>query len=115
MSDDIEGLRKEVSQAFADARARLAALAADPVRPATRLHPVQPYGCHNRPEFPETTVMQDGWDEVRDGYGNPVRVARWRDVPMRMARPCHYTHTSLGQADARCAGCFRRTDQPRGD
>ena len=53
-------------------------------------------GCHNRPPFKPAT-------ELRDHHGRLV--SSW---PFRMAEDCQYTHTDLGQKDARCQGCEHR-------
>ena len=58
------------------------------------------YGCHNRPEFKTSCLMQDGWIYT-DGTRYPVMV----DVPFRMETLCQYTLTDLGQADPKCHGC----------
>lgn len=55
-----------------------------------------PYGCHNRQPFRPTYRVED-----RDSHGYRVL----RELP-HFGRPdCAYTHTALGQADARCLGC----------
>lgn len=60
-------------------------------------------GCHNRKPFKTITPMQDGW--YMDGV---TRTPRMVAVPFRMSPECNYTHTDLGQADARCQGCSWR-------
>lgn len=67
---------------------------------------MNPYGCHNRAEFRAVLPVQDGW--WLDGK---TRVPKMHGVPFRMARECHYTHTDLGQADARCTGCKWRAEK----
>lgn len=62
-----------------------------------------PYGCHNRAPFRTVQPMQAGW--YVDGF---TRTPRMEAVPFRMNPACQYTHTELGQADARCAGCKHR-------
>lgn len=66
------------------------------------------YGCYNRPEYQTILKMQDGW--YMDGY---TRTPRMQAVPFQMSTECQYTHTYLGQADARCIDCrWRSADQP---
>ena len=57
---------------------------------------MKPYQCNNRPPFKTETVLQDHHGRV---------VSQW---PAVMAKDCRYTHTELGQADARCGGCKHR-------
>ena len=40
-----------------------------------------------------------------DGY---TRTPRMVPMPFRMEPTCQYTHSDLGQADTRCAGCTWR-------
>ena len=61
--------------------------------------PAPVHGCHNRPPYKPVT-------ELRDHHGRLV--ASW---PFRMATDCQYTHTALGQADARCHGCSWRHEK----
>ncbi len=67
------------------------------------------YGCHNRPAYRTVMPAQNGW--WLDGT---TRTPRLVPVPFRMAPACQYTHTELGQADERCAGCKHRIPQPEG-
>lgn len=64
-----------------------------------------PYGCHNRAPFRDTLVVQDGWLEINDGFGNPTRCAQWKRIPFRNRPDCGYTVSKLGQQDPRCEGC----------
>ena len=57
-------------------------------------------GCHNRAPYKSFLPVQDGW--YMDGHS---RTPRMVSVPFRMDPNCNYTHTELGQADARCLGC----------
>lgn len=68
----------------------------------------KPYGCYNREPFKPLVTVQDGYYEARDGFGNPVRSPKYREIPFRNRADCSYTHTELGQADPRCAGCSWR-------
>lgn len=54
---------------------------------------MNPYQCHNRPPFKQSTKLLDHHGRV---------VSSW---PFRMEQDCRYTHTELGQADQRCDGC----------
>lgn len=66
---------------------------------------MNPYACHNRPAFRSILPMQAGY--YVDGY---TRTPRLVPVPFRMSPACQYTHTQLGQADARCSGCRHRVN-----
>lgn len=52
--------------------------------------------------------MQAGY--YVDGY---TRTPRLVPVPFRMNPACQYTHTQLGQADARCSECRHRVNPPK--
>lgn len=62
------------------------------------------YGCHNRREYKDKLIVQDGW--WLDGHS---RIAKVRQIPFAMSRDCKYTHTELGQTDTRCHGCKWRS------
>lgn len=64
-----------------------------------------PYGCHNRPDYKGTLQVQEGWVNVPD---TNMRVAVMRTIPFTGSMDCNYTHTELGQCDARCEGCARK-------
>lgn len=66
------------------------------------------YGCYNRSEYRTVQPMQDGW--YMDGV---TRTPRLVAVPHRMAKDCQYTHTTLGQNDARCVGCKWRVTEKK--
>ena len=57
-------------------------------------------GCHNRPEYRPSTLVQDGWIAVDD-----ILIAKTTDIPFRMETLCQYTHTDLGKQDRGCDGC----------
>jgi len=61
------------------------------------------YACKDRAPFMRTIAAQDGW--FMDGY---TRTPRMVPMPFRMAQTCQYTHSDLGGADKRCAGCTWR-------
>lgn len=63
-------------------------------------------GCHNRPDFRPSLIVQDGW--FLDGV---TRVPKLVSVPFRMNPDCQYRHTTLGQQDTSCDGCKRRNPQ----
>lgn len=63
------------------------------------------YGCHNRREYKDKLLVQDGW--WVDGVS---RAAKMVQIPFAMSRNCHYTHTVLGQDDERCKGCRWQVD-----
>lgn len=71
---------------------------------------MNPYGCFDRPPFRTTVPMQDGWRTTNftreGGTREPVMVS----APFVMEPACQYTHTELGQADPRCAGCKWKTE-----
>jgi len=58
------------------------------------------YGCHNRREYKDKLIVQDGW--WLDGQS---RAAKMFQIPFAMSRQCQYTKTDLGKADHRCHGC----------
>jgi hypothetical protein len=58
------------------------------------------HGCFNRESFKPVLRVQDGWME----FGS-TRKPVIRSIPFRMTGECQYTHTELGQADAKCIGC----------
>lgn len=58
------------------------------------------HGCHDRPEFLETLMVQDGWDE--DGKRIMKR------IPFRMERRCMY---DLKKTDESCKGCRHQDDK----
>jgi hypothetical protein len=62
------------------------------------------YGCHNRAQFRASEPAQDG--HYRDGY---TRTPRMIAVPHVMTTLCQYTHTELGQSDAKCIGCKHKS------
>lgn len=55
------------------------------------------YGCHNRKPLRASRNVQDGW--------TPLGARNMRPLPDPMTKDCQYTHTRLGQADPKCAGC----------
>jgi hypothetical protein len=57
-------------------------------------------GCFNRAPFSQRVRMQDGWAESETSR-RPVMI----EVPFVMEKDCRYTHSDLGQADAKCYGC----------
>ena len=59
------------------------------------------YACHNRPPFRQTVELRNERGEVVTSF------------PFRMAPDCRYTHTELGQADARCDGCKHKAESLR--
>lgn len=61
------------------------------------------YGCKDRPAFRTVFPAQDGY--FLDGV---TRAPRLVPVRFRMNPACQYTHTELGQADAKCTGCCHR-------
>lgn len=60
-------------------------------------------GCHNRKPFKDSTLVQDGYEEVGD-----TLVPKYRRIPFVMSHNCHYSNTVQGRADARCDGCKHR-------
>lgn len=54
------------------------------------------YGCHNRKPLRAEREVQDGW------CGDYRELTFIADP---MTKDCQYTHTRLGQADPKCAGC----------
>lgn len=71
---------------------------------------MKPYACHNRKPFKAITQVQDGSNLVRSTSGYVTREPIIVEAPFRMAPDCQYTHTDLGQADARCVGCKHRAE-----
>ncbi len=71
-----------------------------PPKPMTKptTAPALVNGCHNRQPYKPVV-------ELRDLDGRVVNT-----FPFRMRQDCAYTHTDLGQADSRCAGCRWRKD-----
>lgn len=66
----------------------------------------RPNGCYNRPPVTAgqvTHVAQDGWTDIRDGFGNPVRVPRYIDIKHANSTDCDYSRTT---PDPRCSGCI---------
>lgn len=59
------------------------------------------YGCFDRPPYKTSQVLY-GHDSLT-GKGITI------EIPNRLAQDCRYTHTELGQADERCAGCKWRS------
>lgn len=64
------------------------------------------YGCHNRKPLRDRRWVQDGW-EVRGRSREPKVIT----IPDPMTKDCQYTHTELGQADPKCAGCKWRASK----
>lgn len=64
------------------------------------------YGCHNREEYVPSYLAQSGW--VTDKNDGMIRHSTMIPIPVRMARDCQYTKTTLGQADPKCEGCKHR-------
>lgn len=56
------------------------------------------YACHNRLPLLERTTLRDHHGRV---------TATWPSV---MAKDCRYTHSDLGQQDAKCQGCKWRVE-----
>lgn len=70
----------------------------------------KPYGCHNREPYKGSFVAQDGGIQ----FGSPQwpRIEpRFVRVQFRMSPNCQYTHTELGKADPRCAGCKHKLEE----
>mgnify|MGYP003613952509 CR=1 FL=1 len=63
------------------------------------------YGCHNREPLKTEAVVQTGWSTFIQPDAEARMVAR---IPDPMSKDCRYTHTDLGQADAKCEGCKHR-------
>lgn len=64
---------------------------------------MKPYGCFDRPPYKSSQVLY-GHDSLT---GKVITI----EIPNRLAQDCRYTHTDLGQADARCLGCKWRVDK----
>jgi len=60
------------------------------------------YGCHNRAPLKDKAVVQAGWHRIIHPH-TEARVIT--TIPDPMTKDCQYTHSDLGHADARCAGC----------
>lgn len=58
------------------------------------------YGCFDRPPLRTQVVVQAGF--FMDGV---TRTPRMVSTPNPMTKDCQYTHTTIGQADAKCQGC----------
>lgn len=71
-----------------------------------------PYACHNREPFRTAALVQDGWWERPEGQ---VRTPNMTIIPFRNSQDCNYTHTDLGRADPRCAGCKHRVTSVSAD
>lgn len=68
-------------------------------------------GCHNRAAFKEYMWVQDGWTHSAQATS---RLPAMVHVPFRMAPPCQYTLTDLGQHDPRCRECSWRKELTNG-
>ena len=58
------------------------------------------YGCHNRPPYASSYTVHG----ISRDTGDKVQTT----IPFRNSPDCNYTSTTLGQADAGCAGCQHR-------
>lgn len=65
------------------------------------------YGCHNRAPLKTEAVVRAGSVPV----GRNVMAMSVKTIPDPMTKHCNYTHTELGQADAKCEGCMHRAEQ----
>lgn len=69
------------------------------------------YGCHNREPLRDEAVVQSGWARLNN---RPIVEARYMEVISDpMSKDCQYTHSALGQADAKCEGCKHRARRTR--
>ena len=66
------------------------------------------YGCHNRKPMRDTAVVQTGWSVFVRPDAEVRMVAT---IPDPMSKDCRYTHTALGQSDAKCHGCKHRAKE----
>lgn len=64
------------------------------------------YGCHNRKPLKDEAMVQTGWSPFRHHPNHEAR--EMVRIPDPMSKDCRYTHTDLGQADAKCEGCKHR-------
>jgi hypothetical protein len=64
------------------------------------------YGCHNRAEFADFHLSQDGYTSSRPDAN--TRLPRMVKTPHVLTRDCQYTKTELGQKDAGCINCKHR-------
>jgi len=67
-------------------------------------------GCHNRPEFAERRMVQDG--HYIDGHTSAPRMISIPNYSYR--KPCEYRHTEAGKADRGCDGCKRKDEVAHG-
>ena len=65
------------------------------------------YGCHNREPLKATSVVPAGWTTMTYPHTEVRVVERIHDP---MTKDCQYTHSELGQADAKCDGCKHRAE-----
>ena len=62
------------------------------------------YGCHDRPTYVTSILMQDGW--TPDGTTRTPRMVPW---VIRAEPDCQYTLSDLGRIDPGCVACKWRT------
>ena len=66
-------------------------------------------GCHNRPPFKETMLVQSGYFED-SWFIKGERIARWVTSPFRMERECQYQKDDKYN-DQGCVGCVHKSTQ----
>lgn len=66
------------------------------------------YGCHSRPPLKTRAIVADGF--FMDGT---TRTPKMISISDPMTKTCQYTHTALGAADAKCAGCTHKQTTER--
>ena len=61
------------------------------------------YGCHNRPDYKPTLMVQDG--HYTDGRS---RIPKMVEITFTMTTECQFTKTELGKTDPKCNNCERK-------
>lgn len=71
------------------------------------------YGCHNREPLRDRATVQAGFTPVtcNPNYATDTRHQVLKVIPDPMSKDCQYTHSALGQADAKCQGCKHRAEK----
>ena len=61
------------------------------------------YGCHNRPDYKPTLMVQDGYYTE-----DHLRISKMVEIPFTMTTECQFTKTDLGKTDPKCNNCERK-------
>lgn len=70
------------------------------------------HGCFNHVPYVEKVWVQDGYTTYIEPGRDPGRIPRMVLIDNPMNKPCQYTLSKKTNADARCAGCMWKSNNP---